>query len=240
MARVPMSRPRSHCSCSRRARPREYRRQPNSSFAASAFAAGLPSTRRRKSLASTMNRGRCLTRPGRRFSCALSRSIAWATSTGAIFVPRGSRPAGAATPGRLRLRARAIGVVRHKYTANFSHSQYVFIRAQPHDGADQDWPLRLLVASAPALLAAQVAGHGLCRARRVGSGRWCVDTASGAQASGVVERATPRAAARSERRHRTWRTFQLNPVEGFDHPLLTRSQIRYWRPTGSVRPLMAR
>jgi GT2 family glycosyltransferase len=124
-------------------------------------------------------------------------------------------------------------VVRHKYTASFSPAKYVWIERNRIMVLIKDWPLRLLVAAAPALVAAQLAV--LVFAAR---GGWLGRLAGGyrdvARHLGELL-----AARRRVQRARSPRATDLEHLsagihfEGFDHPLLTRLAnpilSRYWR-----------
>jgi GT2 family glycosyltransferase len=132
-------------------------------------------------------------------------------------------------------------VVRHKYTASFSHSKYVFIERNRMMVLIKDWPLRLLVAGAPALLAAQLAV--IAFAAR---GGWL-----GPLARGYAEVARSLGPLLADRRRvQASRSPHATDVEhlsasiqfeGFDHPLLTKIANplleAYWR---LLRPLVLR
>jgi hypothetical protein len=132
-------------------------------------------------------------------------------------------------------------VVRHKYTANFSHSKYVFIERNRMMVLIKDWPLRLLVASAPALVAAQVSV--MAFAAR-GGWLWPLVRGYGEVArslGGLLSERRRVQAARSEDATDVAHLSASIQFEGFDHPLLTRIANplleTYWR---LVRPLMGR
>jgi hypothetical protein len=132
-------------------------------------------------------------------------------------------------------------VVRHKYTATFSTAKYVFIERNRMIVLIKDWPLKLLLLSSPALVAAQLSVMGFAA-----RGGWLAPLLRG---YAEVVRSFGQLLA-DRRRVQAARAANATDVdhlsaaihfEGFDHAILT--QIAnpllegYWR---LVRPLVGR
>jgi len=124
-------------------------------------------------------------------------------------------------------------VVQHKYTATFSPSKYAYIERNRMMVLIKDWPLRLLVGAAPALLAAQLAVLGFAA-----RGGWLRPLARG-YADVVRHFGTLLSARRRVQAARSPDATDLAHLsagihfEGFDHPILTRVANplleAYWR-----------
>jgi GT2 family glycosyltransferase len=132
-------------------------------------------------------------------------------------------------------------VVRHKYTASFSPSKYVYIERGRMIVLMKDWPLKLLIAAAPALVATQLAV--LAFATRGGWLRLLLRRgyADVLQHAGAI--LSERWRVQRRRSARATDVAHLSAAihfEGFDHPLLTRVANPllevYW---AVVRPLVS-
>jgi GT2 family glycosyltransferase len=130
-------------------------------------------------------------------------------------------------------------VVRHKYTATFSPGKYVYIERNRMMVLIKDWPLSLLLASAPALMAAQLAVMAFAA-----RGGWLPPLLRGY--GEVVRQLRPLLHERSRvQRARSARATDLAVLssgihfEGFSHPILTRVAnpllAAYWR---MIAPLL--
>lgn len=129
-------------------------------------------------------------------------------------------------------------VVRHKYTATFSTAKYVYIERNRMMVLIKDWPLRLLVLSAPALVAAQMSVMALAA-----RGGWLVPLLRGyaevARSLGGLWRERSRVqAARASNATDVQHLSAAIHFDGFDHPLLTRIANplleAYWRRVRSL------
>lgn len=130
-------------------------------------------------------------------------------------------------------------VVRHKYTASFSPAKYVWIERNRIIVLLKSWPLPLLLAAGPALLAAQLAVMGFAA-----RGGWLGRLMRGY--GQVVRQAGAILAERKKIQHaRSPNATDLDVLssgihfEGFDHPILTSVAnpllAAYWR---MIRPLV--